>query len=374
MRAIYGMLVASLIWYKKFKQDLESIGFEFNPYDPCVANREVEGSQQTITFHVDDVKSSHANAKVNDEFAKWLKEMYGEHAEVKVHRGKVHDYLGMVFDYSEDKKVKIDMSTYVENMVDDFPEKLKSTDTASTPAPDNLFGEGQSKKLDKSRQEIFHTWVAKGLFVAKRARPDIHPAITVLCTWVKEPNEMDWQKLIRLLKYLNGSRKDVLTLSAKSLRCIKWSVDVAFAVHPDFKSHTGGVMTFGRGALISLSRKQKLNTHSSTEAELVGADDAVTMILWTKNFMEAQGYSIERNILYQDNKSMILLEENGRKSAGKWSRALNVHYFFLTDQIEKGNVVVEYMPTDDMVSDYMSKPLQGEKFRKFRREIMGMDA
>jgi hypothetical protein len=97
------------------------------------------------------------------------------------------------------------------------------------------------------------------------------------------------------------------------------------------------------------------------------------MILWTKLFMEAQGYPIERNILYQDNKSTILLEKNGGKSAGKRSRALNVRYFFLTDQIDKKNVSVEYESTDKMTSDYMSKPLQGEKFRKFRSQIMGFD-
>ena len=68
-----------------------------------------------------------------------------------------------------------------------------------------------------------------------------------------------------------------------------------------------------------LSKKQKLNTRSSTEAELVGADDITTQILWTKFFMEGQGYTIEDNILHQDNKSTILLQENGRKSAGKWS-------------------------------------------------------
>ena len=122
---------------------------------------------------------------------------------------------------------------------------------------------------------------------------------------------------------------------------------------------------------MSMSRKQKLNTRSSTEAELVGVDDAATLILWTKLFLEAQGYEIEKNILYQDNKSAILLETNGRKSAGKRSRALNIRYFFMTDQIEKGNVQVQYCPTDEMTSDYYTKPLQGEKFRKFRRELMG---
>ena len=65
-------------------------------------------------------------------------------------------------------------------------------------------------------------------------------------------------------------------MSAKSLHVIKWYVDASFAVHPDFKSHTGAVMTMGKGAMQSVSSKQKLNTRSSTESELVGGDDSVT--------------------------------------------------------------------------------------------------
>ena len=85
----------------------------------------------------------------------------------------------------------------------------------------------------------------------------------------------NWRKLIKLLRYINGTRKDKLILSADDLNIIKWYVDASFAVHPDFKSHTGGCMTMGKGSPISVSRKQGLNTRSSTEAELVGADDDV---------------------------------------------------------------------------------------------------
>ena len=164
----------------------------------------------------------------------------------------------MIFDWSDQGKVHVDMTTYVENMVDEFPVKFKKTETAATPAAEDLFQKGNGKTLEKSRQEAYHTTVAKGLFVSKRARPDIHPTIAVLCTRVKEPNEADWTKLIRLLKYLNGTRKDVLTLSAKDLRVIKWSVDVAFAVHPDFKSHTGGATSFGVRVVSSTSAKKSI--------------------------------------------------------------------------------------------------------------------
>jgi hypothetical protein len=286
LRGLYGMLVAALLWYTDFKRDLEAKGYEFNTYDLCVANKLIEKRRHTVRFHVDDLMCSHMDPKVNDEFEKWLNKMYGDHGLVTTTRGNAHDYLGMTFDFSEEGKVKIDMINYMEAMVDDFSAKFKSKDIAPTPAPEDLFAAGDSDALDKQQSEEYHTFVAKGLFACKRARPDIHPMIAVLCTRVKKPNEDDWRKLHRLLKYINGTRKDKLILSADDLHVIKWYVDCAFAVHPDFKSHTGGNMTYGQGTPMSMSRKQKLNTRSSTEAELVGPDDLSTMILWTKLFME----------------------------------------------------------------------------------------
>ncbi len=120
--------------------------------------------------------------------------------------------------------------------------------------------------------------------MSKRARADIQPTSVGLCTHVKSPDESGWTKLTSMMKYLNGKKNKVLKLSANNLNVVKWYVDVTFTVHPDFKSHTGAVMTFGEGAVQNLSRKQKLNTKSSTNAELelVGADDASVMISWTK--------------------------------------------------------------------------------------------
>ena len=125
---------------------------------------------------------------------------------------------------------------------------------------------------------------------------------------------------------------------------------------------------------MSMWKKQKLNSQISTKAELIGVDDAMTLILWTLLFMEAQGLPVDKNILKnQDKLNSILLEKNGRKSAGQRSRAINIRYFFVSDQVEKGNLEIEYCPTDDMTADFMTKPLQGEKFLKFRAEVMGLN-
>ena len=93
LRAIYGMLEASLLWHRKFKRELEEIGFAFNDYDPCVANRQVRDNQHTIRFHVDDVMSSHVDPKVNDEFGEWAQQKYGDLKPGTVVCGKVKDFL-----------------------------------------------------------------------------------------------------------------------------------------------------------------------------------------------------------------------------------------------------------------------------------------
>ena len=267
----------------------------------------------------------------------------------------------------------MNMVDYVKSMLQNFPEgQLKGAKVAS-PWTENLFKVAEdSPSLTKEEVEQFHTTTAQGLFLCKRARPDISPAIAYLTTRVRNPNRDDWMKLVRMMKFLKQTSEDVLTLKSDGLKRLKWHVDVSFAVHPDFCSHTGAIITMGKGATISISRKQGMNTRSSTEAEVVAADEVVGPMLWTKNFLEAQGYKIYKNTLYQDNKSAMLLESNGCSSAGKRSRHLNIRFFFVTDQKEKGHINIEFCPTDQMIADYMTKPLHGEKFKRFRNEIMNL--
>ena len=137
------------------------------------------------------------------------------------------------------------------------------------------------------------------------------------------------------------------------------------------QGHTGGGLTLGRGFPIVTSTKQKVNTRSSTESELVGVDDMMPLILWTRYFLKEQGYNVSDNVIFQDNKSTMLLERNGRASSSKRTKHINVRYFFITDRITKGEVRVQWCPTKDMVADFMTKPLQGSLFKKFRDLIMG---
>jgi hypothetical protein len=182
---------------------------------------------------------------------------------------------------------------------------------------------------------------------------------------VRAPNKGDWGKFVRLM---------IVSLYVQKALAgtLRWHVDASFAVHPDFRSHAGATLSMGKGAVVSISRKQGMNTWSLTEAEVVAADEVVGPMLWTRRFLEAQGYMITGNVLFQDNQSAMLLESNGRKSAGKRSRHLDIRFFFVTDHKERGLISIEFCPTEQMTADYMTKPLHGTKFEQFRQEIMNL--
>jgi hypothetical protein len=108
-------------------------------------------------------------------------------------------------------------------------------------------------KLDEEDATFFHTTVAKLLFLCKRGQPDLQMAVAFLCTRVQTPTHDDRAKLIRTMKYLRGTKHLVLRLRADNLNILKWWVDAAFAVHRDMRSHTGGTMSLGAGAIYSSS-------------------------------------------------------------------------------------------------------------------------
>ena len=193
---------SSLLNYKKSRKDIESIGFKVNPYDPCVANRTVNGKQHTAT-------------------CTW----------------------------------------HIDNLI--------------------------------SKAKVFHTFIMKGMFLCERGRQDIsrkyisgYPNY-----WAK------WRR--RLVKinqdydFLKATQNYVASMSVDDTQSIKWHVDAAFAVHKDYKSHTRAtLLVLAKGIICFVSTKQKVNTRSLTEAQLVSVDDILSKVLWKKLFIEAQGHKV----------------------------------------------------------------------------------
>jgi len=278
----------------------------------------------------------------------------------------------MTIDYSEEGKVKFTMYDYIDDLLEELPPHMRGS--ASSPAAAHLFETNTEdpELISLLEREIFHHRVAQLLYLSKRARPDIQLPIAYLCTRIQVANKDDEAKLARVTRYLDGTIGLPLILAMDKSGKMQWHVDASFAVHNDMKSHTGATMTMGQGAAYSQSSKQKLNTKSSTEAELVGVDDVLPQMIWCRYFLEAQQEQVEDNICYQDNESAIKLENNGKRSSSKRTRHINIRYYFITDRVANGEVSIEYCPTGDMVGDFHTKSLQGSQFCRFRNTILGI--
>ena len=114
-------------------------------------------------------------------------------------------------------------------------------------------------------------------------------------------------------------------------------------------------------------------TRSSTESEVVGIYDILPQILWTKKFLEDQGVTIKETVLYQDNMSSMLLEQNGRQMSTKRTKHMDIRYFYVGDHIQNKTLSLQHCPTDEMLADYFTKPLQGSLFICLCNHIMGAE-
>jgi hypothetical protein len=174
---------------------------------------------------------------------------------------------------------------------------------------------------DKKR---FHTTTAKLLYLSKRTRPDIQLPVLYLCTRVKEPTVDDDAKLLKVLGYLKLTRNKARIISPKgNLKRLVAYVDASFASHADDKGHTGLVIKWGATTLGTISRKQKIATKSSTEAEVVGLTDVLDEIERSNEYMEEQGEQLDVPIVYQDNMSTTITLVRNENSGNVRTRHLN---------------------------------------------------
>jgi hypothetical protein len=260
----------------------------------------------------------------------------------------------------------------MQKYIDDVLELAKVRGQALTPATLHLFDvDEEAAVLSADEKQLFHSLVAKLYYLSKRARPDILTALSFLTTRVQAPTQEDYGKLLRVLKYLNHAKElGIVLRPADGPITVEAYADAAYGNHQDFKSHTGLVITLGTGPVFVKSTKQTLVTKSSAEAELVALADSATQVLWSREFLQEQGYILGAAKIYQDNQAAIRMMNGGRASTSPKSRHINVRYFFLTDRIAAGEVTLEYLATADMVADLLTKPLQGEDFRRLRQVLL----
>ena len=372
LKALYGMIESALLWYTLYADVLKQQGFKLNKVDKCVANKVVNGKQLSIGWYLDDNIVGGETSAVSALIENINKRIPG----LVIQRGRKLEFLGIDFFFRGDGKVDIGTVPYIKQMIKDFEEEIGMalTKKYSSPHAKWLFKVNEkATKLKRDKAEIFLKYVMKIAWAMKRSRPDIEFTNTFMMTRIHEPNREDWHKFMRMMCWLKTTQNDVRTVGADDLLHMLTMTDSAHAVHNDMKGYTGQIITMGTGVLDQKASKQTMNTRSSTECEHVGTSEGLPKNIYFEMFIEEQGYKLKSNILAKDNESEIKILKNVRDSCTWNMKHVAIKHFWSTDRIKNGNIGVVYCPTDEMLADYNSKPLQGKAFKTFRGGIMGWD-
>lgn len=368
LKALYGLIESGRLWFDLLKSTLIANGYVQNLYEPCIFNKwhEREQVQSTIGIYVDDIIVTCKDAHIAESI---ITSLESEFDELTVTRGKVHKFTGMIFDFTESRKLKITMK----KSIDDILKRNDITGTAVTPSTEELFQiDESSPRLDEMMREKFHSEVASISYVVKRIKPECLPVTSFLMTRVHYSTEQDWQKLERLLSYVNGTKEIPLCLEMGDgpLEIVA-NIDSSHATHGDCRGHTGIYITLGKGAIQAISTKQSINTKSSAETELVAASDGGTPAINVLNIILCQGIQVKALYIEQDNKSTLSMIQNGR-ATGPTSRHINIRFFWLNDRAANGEITMRYVPTEQMTSDLLTKHMEGKLFYKHRKTLLNI--
>ena len=188
-KALYGCIQPALLLCETFKGCLMNMGFQINPYDPCVANKIIDNHQCTICWYVDDTKISHHDSKVIDEVISSIENKFGK---MTVTRGCKHTFIGVDIEFTKTGTVILSMDEYIDECTMIYQRENKKS--AATPAKGTLFDEDKGKhviELSDDEAERFHHTTAKLLYASKRVRINIDLAVSFLCTRVSVPTVGD---------------------------------------------------------------------------------------------------------------------------------------------------------------------------------------
>jgi hypothetical protein len=242
--------------------------------------------------------------------------------------------------------------------------------TSKTPAGDHLFDvRDDATKATIEQSKWFHTHVAKMLYLSKRVKPECLTTVIFLAGRVDKCDEDDIKKLCRLLKYLRLTADRGIALEIGDEIKITVYIDAAYGVHMGSgRSQSGMAVMVGSGPVEVSCGKQHINTKSSTEAELVALSDYASYGIHLKNFLAAQGYDVNSCELRQDNMSTIALIKRGGPASAA-SKHISIRYFWIKDRVASGEVTVMHTPTEDMIANVLTKPVQGKQFELERQML-----
>jgi hypothetical protein len=377
-KCIYGLPEASARFREHSNSTLQRIGFRQIASDNCVYRFDKGDSFVIATVFVDDI----AFATNDSLLLAGLKDSFEDTYDITSVKDLTF-YLGLhIVRDRLNKSITLLQDGYIDSLIEKYSLDTSPPFFPSTPmvmSITEVFDQRSPQHRDLLRQplspsdtSLYRSKIGSLLYLATQTRPDILFAVTTLARKTQDPCTADMLAADRALLFVVGSRNLGLHLhSGEGIRLYA-TVDASYGTHTDSKSHTGVTLHIGRhsGSIQSISRKQTIVADSSTFAEFIAAHTAGQEILWARNFLAELGFpQIGPTTLFEDNKSTIVMMNSD--SNGKRSRHIDIRFNMIRDLIKRGLIVPQYLETENMISDMLTKATGPTLFHHLQPMILG---
>ena len=370
LKGLYGLKQAGRGWYLEMsKVFMKDLGYKRSGTDHSVFHKKT-GDEHTIVAVATDDMAVTSKRKVD---AERFKSEIKKHWEITDH-GPIKWFLG--FEIKRNRKsrtIAINQRSYIEKMVEKF--SLTNAKRVSTPMEPNVhFSLDQSpsstNQLAHMKGVPYSEAIGSVLWPVVVSRPDAAYAIGILSQFIQNPGLAHWEALKRLITYLGWTKDLWLTFGGRSKTLVQGFCDADWASNKHRHSISGYSFHFGCGAISWSSKKQYIIALSSTEAEYIAQTHAAKEALWLRTFInEVRGMGPAPITINCDNQGAIALAKDNKFHSR--TKHIDLRYHFIREAVQDGKITVSYVPTDENVSDILTKALAKSKFHHFV-EMLGL--
>ncbi len=374
-KCIYGLPQASAYFREHSDAALKSIGLKATKSDSCVYTFNWKGEYLILCAHVDDFGIAASSQSIIEYVRSELSKTYN----LTVTPDMTY-YLGIhVTRDRPNKKIFLSQPAYIADMMETYNVASiiqSSTAVPLTPMTLDLSYNHSKQLADEPTlpdNQLYMQKIGSLLYLAMHTRPDILFAVTSLSRYCQSPTATHMVAVDRILMYVHATQHLGLTLFSGEGVVLYATVDASYATHKDLKSHTGCTLHIGRvsASIMTYTKKQSITADSSTVAEYIAAHQAAKQIMWARNLLQELGFPQKQpTTLFEDNKSTIRLILSNEGSSGK-SKHIDLRYRMINEQVKLKRINMEYLCSEDMISDMLTKTTGPAVFLHLRSKILG---
>jgi hypothetical protein len=366
-KSLYGLRQAPRRWNETIHAALISLGFQRSQSDPCLYLRDMGTDRAMIvTIFVDDMLIGSKSLEAIEQFkaditAKFKMSDLGEAK------------LCLGIEIRRDRSLRT-LSLSQPRYINDILSRFKHHNIQPKDIPMRTDAHSGIRGEPHTNQGEYRTLVGSLMYLATSTRPDIAYATSFLARHMQTPCEEHWNMAIHVLGYLKKTATMGITYGKlPSGHHPNTVIGYSDASHnnPELssKSVTGNVFYLNGGAIAWASKTQSVTAQSTLESEYIALARAAKEIVYLRRILEDLGHEQNTTTLFGDNQPSIQLATNYGTSSR--TKHIDLRYHYIREVVAAQIIQLEYLRTDSMVADILTKPLAKDAFRTHRDHMLG---